>query len=273
MTSRYGPGVGSDMERAGFGWREAGDGDAVLLLHGLGGSRLSWEPQLSALAAHRRVVAWDQPGYGASAPLDGPMTFTGLADAVARLLDVLEVERAHLVGLSFGGMVAQYAALAHPRRVASLALLSSSPAFGLDGTTPQAWRAARLAPLDAGRTPADFADEVLRAISGPDITPAALAEQRAAMARISSDGLRAAIDCLVTHDTRADLHRIAAPTLVLVGDHDEETPVAYARALADGIPGARLEVVAGAGHLLNAEAPDAVNALLAEHFGALEAAA
>jgi pimeloyl-ACP methyl ester carboxylesterase len=87
------------------------------------------------------------------------------------------------------------------------------------------------------------------------------------MERISADGLRAAIDCLVTHDTRADLHRISAPALVVAGALDDETPVAYAQVLADGIPGARLDVVDGAGHLLNAEAPDAVNALLAEHLG------
>lgn len=256
-----------DVEREGLAWRERGAGEAVLLLHGLGGSRIAWEPQFDGLSDRWRVIAWDMPGYGASAPAGGPLTFAGLADAVARLLDLLEVDRAHVVGLSFGGMVAQHTALRHPGRVASLALLSSSPAFGLDGTTPEAWRAARLAPLDEGLSPADFADDVLRAIAGPDIAPEALAGQRAAMQRITSDGLRAAIDCLVTHDTRADLSRIAAPALVLAGALDEETPVAYAQVLAGGIPGARFEVIEGAGHLLSAEAPGEVNELLAEHFG------
>jgi pimeloyl-ACP methyl ester carboxylesterase len=255
-----------DVERDGLAWRERGTGEPVVLLHGLGGSRIAWEPQLAALGDRWRVVAWDMPGYGASASPDGPLSFGALADAVAQLIDLVAAERAHVVGLSFGGMVAQHAALRHPDRVASLALLSSSPAFGLDGTTAQDWRAARLAPLDAGRTPSDFADDVLRAIAGPHISPEALAGQRAAMERISADGLRAAIDCLVTHDTRADLPRIAAPALVLAGALDEETPVTYAQVLADGIPGARLEVIEGAGHLLSAEAPDAVNALLAEHL-------
>lgn len=263
-----------DLEESGFGWRECGDGPAaVVFLHGLGGSRLAWEPQLAVFGARRRAVAWDLPGYGVSAPLPGAMTFPGLADALARFLDLLELDRVHLVGLSFGGMVAQHAALAHGDRLASLTLLSSSPAFGLDGTTAETWRAARLAPLDAGHTPADFAGEVLTAIAGPGLTPEALAEQKAAMARIGSDGLRAAIDCLVTHDTRERLHRIAVPTLVLAGALDEETPVAYAQALAGAIPGARLEVVEGAGHLLGAEAPDAVNALVAGHLDAVEALA
>lgn len=255
------------------GWRERGAGEPpIVLLHGLSGSRLAWEPQLSGLADEWRVLAWDQPGYGASAPLDEAPTFGGLADAVIELLDELEAPRAHLVGLSFGGMIAQHTALAHPDRLASLSLLSTSPAFGLDGTTAEEWRAARLAPLDAGQEPADFAAEVLAAIAGPDISPTALRGQVAAMERVSGDALRGSIDCLVTHDTRTDLGRIATPTLVIVGELDAETPVEYARALADPIPGARLEVVARVGHLVNAEAPGRVNSLLRAHLRAAQAA-
>ena len=121
-------------------WREAGEGPVVVLLHGLGGSRTAWEPQLATLSAARRVVAWDLPGYGASAPLAGPLTFDGLADAVAGLLDAVGTQVAHLVGLSFGGMIAQHAVLRHPARVRSLALLATSPAFGLDGTSATTWR-------------------------------------------------------------------------------------------------------------------------------------
>jgi pimeloyl-ACP methyl ester carboxylesterase len=82
------------------------------------------------------------------------------------------------------------------------------------------------------------------------------------MARIPSDGLRAAIGCLPDHDVRQRLADITVPTLVLVGELDEETPPAYSRALADGIPGAGLEIVADAGHLSNLEQPEAVNRLL-----------
>ena len=78
--------------------------------------------------------------------------------------------------------------------------------------------------------------------------------------------LRDSIDCLVTHDSRALLPTISAPTLCIVGELDQETPVAYAFALADLIPHAKLAVIPQAGHLLNAEAPDAVNQLLREHL-------
>jgi pimeloyl-ACP methyl ester carboxylesterase len=97
-----------------------------------------------------------------------------------------------------------------------------------------------------------------------------LAEQCAAMARVPAAGLRAAIACIVTHDTRDRLAEITAPTLVAVGALDAETPPSYARTLADGIAGAQLHVIPGAGHLLNAEAADAVNGLLRAHFDRVE---
>lgn len=255
-----------DVDGPRFAWRESGAGEVLVLLHGLGGSRLSWEPQLHGLADACRVVAWDQPGYGASASLDGRVTFTALADAVIDFIDAIGAQEVHLAGISFGGMIAQYVAARYPQRLLSLTLLSTSPAFGLDGTKPDEWRAARLAPLDAGREPADFADDVLTSIAGPQISSEAMAGQRDAMARVSGHALRGAIDCLVTHDIRALLPDITAPTLCVVGELDMETPVSYAFALADLIPHSRLVVIPEAGHLLNAEAPDDVNGLLVEQL-------
>ncbi len=259
-----------DCER--FAWREAGEGSLVLLLHGLGGSRISWEPQLASLGADRRVVAWDMPGYGAAAALDHrPVLFGDLAWAAGDLITALGESTAHVVGISMGGMIAQHLALLRPTMVRSLTLLSTSPAFGMDGTRPEDWQAARLAPLDEGMRPGDFADRVLRAIAGPTISPAALAEQKAAMARISADALRASIECLVTHDTRDDLPRITAPTAVLIGELDDETPLAYSQYLAEHIARSWLHVIPGAGHLLNVEAPDDVNAIISQHLAAAEA--
>ncbi|MGD9995812.1 MAG: alpha/beta fold hydrolase [Ilumatobacteraceae bacterium] len=261
-----------DVNGARFAWRENGAGDdPILLLHGLGGSRISWEPQLDGLSLAHRVVAWDLPGYGASPPLEGPMSFDALADAVAGIVSELGAERVHLVGISFGGMIAQYAAARHPAMVRSLTLLSTSPKFGLDGTRPDEWRAARLAPLDEGLEPADIAERVLRALAGPGITPDALAGQIAAMARISSGALRRSIDCLVDHDSRTVLPTVTAPTLCLVGELDDETPPAYAMAVADLVTGARLSVIEGAGHLLNVEAPEAVNDAILQHVARAEA--
>lgn len=262
-----------DLRRGGFSWRSAGadrSGTPLVLLHGLTGSRWSWDPQVEAFGAERPVAAWDVPGYGDSDPLPGELSFAALGDAVAAFADVLGAERIHLAGLSFGGMIAQYAAVRHPQRIASLTLMSTSPKFGLDGTQPDEWRAARMAPLDEGLEPIDFAPRVMRAIAGPGISDAALDSQIRAASLVSSAGLRRSIEVLVTHDSRALLGSISAPTMCLVGALDDETPVAYSQAIADGVPGAVLHVVPGAGHLLNVEAPDAVNALLRSHIARTE---
>ncbi|MEV7012067.1 alpha/beta hydrolase [Streptosporangium sp. NPDC051022] len=245
-------------------WIEAGTGDPVLFLHGIGGSSWTWRPQFDALSGTRRCIAWDMPGYGDSPPLPGPMTFPALAASVARLLDLLELDRVDLVGLSMGGQVALHTVLGHSDRVRSLVLLDTSPAFGLDGTDVEEWRRERLAPLDAGLTPADFAEDLLRGVGGPTLTAGALALAVAAMARVPAAGLRAAVECLPTHDVRHRLAEIEAPTLVVVGEFDTETPVSYAEHLAARIPDARLEIVPGAGHLTNMDRPDVVNRLIGE---------
>ena len=261
-----------DVDAAPVAWREAGSGPLVLFLGGLGTTRTGFDPQLAALGPEHRCVAWDMPGYGASpAPAQG-LSFPLLADAAAGLIETLGEARAHLVGLSLGGQVALHTALRHPARVRSLALLDSSPAFGLDGTDPEAWKRLRLDGLDAGQTPAEMAEPVMRSIMAPDTGESALAAAVASMSRISSSGLRAAIECLPSHDVRARLGEITVPTLVLVGERDEETPLSYAEALAAGIEHARLQIIPGAGHVSNLEAPEAVNIALREHLDAAEGA-
>lgn len=258
-----------DVNEAPIAWREAGVGDTILFLHGLGGSRTAWEPQLESLGRSHRCVAWDMPGYGKSQPGDDPLTFAVLADSAASLLDTLGAYRASVVGISMGGMVAMHLALRHPDRVGSLVLLDSSPAFGLDGTTDAGeWADLRLEPLARGETPTDIAPRVLRSVAGPQADDAVIAEAVEAMARIPSAGLAAAVRCLPSHDVRDALQDIRCPTLVAVGDQDSETPPSYSRHLANGIPGARYEEIRGAGHLSNLEKPDDVNSLVAEFLAA-----
>ena len=260
-------------------WQEAGSGDLALFLHGIGGSRIAWDRQLTALAGMRRCVAWDMPGYGASS--GSPSSFPVLADAAAALIEAVTADHpnapknrhihatADVVGLSMGGMVAQYLTLEHAHRVRSLVLIDTSPAFGMDGTTPEEWLAQRMAPLADGLTPADLAERIVGAIMGPNATAEQRDEGIAAMSRISPGALAASCRTLITHDTRDRLGEIDCPTLILVGELDDETPLAYAQTLADGIRDARLEVIPGAGHLTPTEAPEAVNALIREFWSTL----
>ena len=245
-----------------FAYRDVGTGAPVLFLHGLGGSSVAWEPQLEALAGDHRCIAWDMPGYGGSEPIE-PLTFHALADAAARLLDSLDVERVDVVGLSFGGQQALHLALRHPARVRRLVLADTSASFGADGTDVDEWIARRLLPLDQGRSIVDVADQVIDAVSAPGFAGRERDRTLQAFGRIPVSGFRAAVRCLPTHDVRSRLGHVTAPTLVIVGELDRETPVEYARTLATGIPNADLAIIPGVGHLTPAEAPDEFNALVA----------
>jgi pimeloyl-ACP methyl ester carboxylesterase len=244
-------------------WREAGPagGELVVLLHGLGGSRIAWEPQLASLAAAGyRAAAWDMPGYGVSAP-PPQWTFDALADAAATWINDFGVGAAHVVGLSMGGMVALHLALAEAALTRSLVLCDTSPAFGFDGTTTaDAWVEARLAPIRDGATPASIAAAVFGSIMAPTAT--AVGEATEAMARIDPEAFEGAVRCLPSHDVRAQLAEIGVPTLVIVGEFDRETPPSYARFLADRIAASRYVEIAGAGHISNLERPVQFNAAL-----------
>ena len=128
---------------------EAGEAErAIVFLHGIGGNCHSFDAQLDYFAAHGwRAVAWDMPGYGASAPLGPEMTWGGLAEAAVRLLDHLGLEAPVVVGHSMGGMVAQELAIGHPGRVGALVLSATSDVFGsADGKFQEKFLAERLAP-------------------------------------------------------------------------------------------------------------------------------
>ncbi len=255
-----------DHEHRGLGWRQIGDPSrpAVLFLHGLGGSRTAWDSVMQRLSSRWFCVAWDLPGYGVSSPVE-PLTFPAIADTAARLLDELGVGRAHVVGLSFGGQQAQHLALRHPERVRSLVLADTSAIFGADGTDVEAWKRLRLDPLDRGTTPAMMAAGVVDAITADGFDGPERDRAIQAFSRIPSSGLRAAVECLPSHDTRELLSSIGCPTLVVIGEHDHETPRSYSKVLAEEIPDASLEVIDGVGHLTPSEAPTEF-AVLVETF-------
>jgi pimeloyl-ACP methyl ester carboxylesterase len=252
---------------------ERGAGPAVVFLHGIGGDAESWLPELEALAGNYRAIAWDMPGYGGSPALT-EMSFPALAEALEALLDALEIDRAHLVGHSVGGMVAQeFAAASFPQRVASLVLYATSPAFGKpDGQWQREFLKARLAPLDAGRRMADLAPGIVAGLVGADPDAQGVARATAAMARVPEDAYRAALECLITFDRRDALPEIAMPVLVLAGAEDDNAPARMMERMAKQIPGARFEIVAGAGHLAHFEKPAAFRAAIAEFLDSVTVA-
>lgn len=243
-------------------WGE--QGPPVVLLHGVGGSRLGWSttgPRLAA--AGLRAHALDQPGYGDS-PLIDPYDMAGMAEAVGRFIDGLG-EPAAVVGHSMGGMVAQELVARSPERVRALVLAATSPAFGpADGQWQQGFLASRFAPLDAGLGMRGLADQLVPAMLTASADPARAAAAHALMAAVPEATYRRALAALVRFDRRANLPEIRVPTLVITGDEDRTASPEVARRMAAKIPGARCEILPATGHLAMLEKPEPFDTVVLE---------
>lgn len=244
---------------------------AIVMLHGVGGGKEAWTPQLDAIAdAGYRAVAWDAPGYGQSPTIE-PYDMPGLARALERLIDALGAARCVVIGHSMGGMVAQDAVAAFPAKIAGLILSATSPAFGkADGAWQRAFLDKRLGPLDAGQTMADLAPALVAGMIGPDAAPAGVRLATEVMARVPCETYRKALHAIVRFDRRDALGDIRVPTLAIAGGSDANAPPAVMEKMAARIAGAEYRVLAGCGHLSNLERPgpfnDIVRAWLARHF-------
>ncbi|MFI6521153.1 alpha/beta fold hydrolase [Spirillospora sp. NPDC050679] len=234
-----------------------GAGEPVLLLHGIGGCADSFTDQFADFAAEYRVLAWDAPGYARSADPEKAPGMSGYAAAAAGLL----AGPAHVVGVSWGGVIATRLAAEHPHLVRSLVLADSTRGSGRteQGRAGMKARAAdleRLGPeaFAAGRGP--------RLVS-PD-APAELVDRvTAAMARsIRTPGYAYAAASMAETDHSDVLGSLDVPALVVVGDRDTVTGPAESEAIAAALPGARLELIPGAGHLSNQERPAEFNRLV-----------
>lgn len=241
---------------------EKGSGDVVLFLHGVGGGAYSWMPQINSFSMKYTAAAWDMPGYGKSR-LSGAMTFPELSEALLALLDDKGWDRVHLVGHSMGGMVAQEFAVAHQNRLKSLTLSATSPAFGRpDGDFQKKFVEARLAPLAGGATMADLGRELVDTMMSDDADPNGRQLAFDCMANVPAETYRAAVECIVTFEQRANLPNIAVPTLALAGETDTNAPAAMMEKMATRIPGCRYVCLAALGHLANLEDPQAFDAAL-----------
>ncbi len=239
------------------------DGPPLVFINGLLMDTTGWGLQLPAFADTFHVLLYDCRGQGKSDAPPGPYLPEQHAADLVGLLDRLDIERAHLVGLSNGGVIAMYMAAMHPHRVARLVLADTyAHADAQMIALLDAW----LAALDAGgptlrfdvATPWIWSRGFLSA--HPDVL--ATLREKAGGARV--DAVRALIQGAKAVDLREHLPTISAPTLVLVGEEDVVTPVWRARKIAQTIPNATLVVIGGAGHALSIEQAHMFNALTRE---------
>ena len=249
-----------------LGVSEQGSGGTpVIFLHGVGSDRSVWRPQLDHFGRTRRAVAFDYPGYGDSDPAAPGTTRDDYAAAVLGAMDTLEIERAHVCGLSLGGVVAIAMHAAARERCASLVIADSFAAHpdgrgiyerGVEASSTIGMRA-----LAEGRAP------LLLGADGPHAIREEVVET---MARIDPAAFRIGLEAVWLAEQRDRVTSIDVPTLIVVGDEDKVTPPDLSRELAQAIEGAELHVIAGAGHLANIEKPREFNRLVEQFVASAE---
>jgi pimeloyl-ACP methyl ester carboxylesterase len=253
-------------------YERSGEGPPLLMIMGMSGTALSWgEPFLSDLRRDFDVIAYDHRGIGASSHLDGPITIREMAQDAAGLLAALELDSAHVLGISMGGMIAQELALAAPERIRTLTLgCTYCGGEGSSMAAPAALQRLTEAMMSGDR------ERALRASWEINVSPA-FAQDADAYSRFVAIAMRRAVavpvimaqmQACAAHDTNARLGQLELPTLVVHGTVDELLPVANGRLIAERIPGARLEILDDVGHLFFWERPQLAAELLRAHAAA-----
>jgi len=238
--------------------RVTGDGPALVFCHGYTTTGEFWREQIGEFSRDHRLVVPDLPGHGRSAhPDTRRYTIDAFVADLVLLFDKLRLEDVILVGLSMGGTIAQRFALAHANRLRALVLVGATPhGLGPDVGVKNVLQAIdRLGVVAASQA-------VINRSFGSAASPELLAFAREQVAQTPKFVAREAIISLNEADSRAELARLALPTLVVCGEEDAITPPAESRALAAGIPGAILELVAAAAHFPMLEQPERFNAIL-----------
>lgn len=221
---------------------------------------------MDALARHARVLAYDARGHGRSGCPPGEYDVPALADDLVRLMDELGIERASVVGLSMGGMMAQHLAAGHPDRLDKLVLADTTSHYEGDAVTMWQQRAATA--RSAGLEPlADATMERWFTATFRQSRPDEVKRIRDIFTANPAEGYAQAAGALSRFDVRPRLSRIAAPTLVVTGDQDTACPPDLGRHIASSVPGGRFELLASASHASCVEQPDAFNRLVLDFLG------
>ncbi len=239
-------------------WDEQGKGDPLLLIMGLGYASVMWHRTRPLLAQHFRTIAFDNRGVGRSEVPPGPYSIAAMASDAAAVLDAAGVARAHVFGVSMGGMIAQEFALQYPARTRSLILGCTSPGG------PSAVRAERKVAdllLARGMTPEEAREAILPYIYDP-ATPREQIDEDIHVRQPwlpSVEGYMAQLQAILAWESYSRIAQITAPTLVIHGESDALIPPGNGELIAQRIPGAKLILLKHASHLFLTDQPEAAN--------------
>jgi 3-oxoadipate enol-lactonase len=243
---------------------EAGTGELVLFMHGIGGNRTNWTQQVQKFGEHFLAVAWDARGYNGSEDYDGELDFSDFSRDILRLLKFYGRKKLHLVGLSMGGRIAQDFYALFPQHVATLTIVASFTGFqNFTEADRQKFLSLRLKPLvEEGKEPRHIAPIVARTLSSPNATEEQYQRLVASMAALHKGSYIKTLKATTLYNRTAELDRIAVPTLLIFGEADTLTTADMGRQMQARIKGAKLVVVPKSGHLVNLEQPEAFEAAL-----------
>jgi (E)-2-((N-methylformamido)methylene)succinate hydrolase len=244
-----------------------GKGPKVALVHGVGGVMQNWDGVVERLRDRFELLRYDLRGHGASEKRAGAYTLSDFVHDHVTLLDELGWDSAHLIGFSLGGIIAQSIAIEQPRRVGKLALISAI-AGRTEAERAKAQERASALAKGGANTHLDWAVDRWFTREFQQ-SHAAVVEERKRQARAQDPAcFAAAFRVLADYDLADELHRIAQPTLVMTGEHDEGSTPRMARLMAERIPAARLEILPGLKHSVLLEAPDLIASHLASFLSA-----
>lgn len=244
--------------RGRIGYLEEGGGSElpIIFLHGVGSDKNVWRPQLEHFGRTRRAIAFDYPGYGESEHIESA-TRDDFASAIFAAMDALDISSAHVCGLSLGGVIAIAMHAAAPARCASL-IIADSFAIHPDGQGIHD----RSVAASQAMTMRELAEARSGLLLGSAATPELQSEVVDTMASIDPAAYCLGAAAVWLADQRDRSAAIDVPTLILVGEEDRITPPGLSEELHKLIPGSKLQRIAKAGHLANAEQPQAFNSAI-----------
>jgi 3-oxoadipate enol-lactonase len=242
-----------------IGYKEKGSGDAIIFLHGVGSDKSVWDGQLEYFSRKWRAISLDYPGYGDSDLPEGSLTREDIGRYLFGAMDGLGIKSAHVVGLSMGGVMALEMVRQQPARPRSLTLADT---FAKHPDSDRILE--RIQKAMASMSMREFAQARVSVLVAPNASDALKQEVVETMAKIDKRTYAWSSVAVWTADYRNDLPGIKIPTFIVVGEHDQVTPRALSEELHQGIPGSKLEIISGAGHIANRDTPDAFNRLVEE---------